>query len=148
MHSFETLTILIISQSSFDSLITKARSKKSIKLNLFFEMITAKFAICCIDVLENYTSDQALLKDAFEIYCKNYSEEEINYLEIFESKLYLFTARLAEIIKIRIDLLIKLEKSLHGIFSYEFFLNKIFCNLLLKIYIIVPIDHMFCVNHC
>jgi hypothetical protein len=27
-------------------------------------------------------------------------------------------------------------------------LNEIFCNLLLKIHIVVPIDHMFCVNHC
>jgi hypothetical protein len=31
-------------------------------------------------------------------------------------------------------------------FSYEFFLNEIFCNLLLKIHIVAPIDHMFCVN--
>jgi hypothetical protein len=29
----------------------------------------------------------------------------------------------------------------------EFF-NEIFCNLLLKIHIVAPIDHMFCVNHC
>jgi hypothetical protein len=28
------------------------------------------------------------------------------------------------------------------------FLNEIFCNLLLKIHIVTPIDHMFCVNHC
>jgi len=28
------------------------------------------------------------------------------------------------------------------------FLNEIFCNLLLKIHIVAPIDHMFCVNHC
>jgi hypothetical protein len=28
------------------------------------------------------------------------------------------------------------------------FLNEIFCNLLLKINIVAPIDHIFCVNHC
>ncbi len=28
------------------------------------------------------------------------------------------------------------------------FLNEIFCNLLLKIHIVSPIDHMICVNHC
>jgi hypothetical protein len=32
-------------------------------------------------------------------------------------------------------------------FSYDFFFNEIFCNLLLKIHIIAPIDHMFYVNH-
>jgi len=35
------------------------------------------------------------------------------------------------------------------IFSYNLeFLNKIFCNLLLQIHIVAPIDQMFCVNHC
>jgi len=33
-------------------------------------------------------------------------------------------------------------------FHMNFFLNEIFCNLLLKIHIVTPIDHMFCVNHC
>jgi len=33
-------------------------------------------------------------------------------------------------------------------FHMKEFLNEIFCNLLLKIHIVTPIDHMFCVNHC
>ncbi len=31
-------------------------------------------------------------------------------------------------------------------FYMKSFLNEIFCNLLLKIHIVAPIDHMFCVN--
>jgi len=34
------------------------------------------------------------------------------------------------------------------IFSYERILNEIFCNLLLKIHTVAPIDHMVCVNQC
>ncbi len=39
-----------------------------------------------------------------------------------------------------------LYKKIMNLF-YSFF-NEIFCNLLLKIHIVAPIDHMFCVNHC
>jgi hypothetical protein len=35
-----------------------------------------------------------------------------------------------------------------SLFHMKEFLNEIFCNLLLKIHVVVPIDHMFCVNHC
>ncbi len=33
-------------------------------------------------------------------------------------------------------------------FHMKEFLDEIFCNLLLKIHIVAPIFHMFCVNHC
>jgi hypothetical protein len=33
-------------------------------------------------------------------------------------------------------------------FHMKDFLNETFCNLLLKIRMVAPIDHMFCVNHC
>jgi hypothetical protein len=42
-------------------------------------------------------------------------------------------------------------KRLEFVFSFfhlKDFLNEIFSNLLLKIHIIAPIDHMFFVNHC
>jgi hypothetical protein len=38
--------------------------------------------------------------------------------------------------------------SLFSLFHMKEFLNEICCNLLLKIHIISPINHMFCVNHC
>ncbi len=38
--------------------------------------------------------------------------------------------------------------SLFLLFHMKEFLNEIFCNLLLKIHIVFPIDNMFCVNHC
>jgi hypothetical protein len=34
------------------------------------------------------------------------------------------------------------------LFHMKEFLNEIFCSLLLKIHIVAPMDHMFCVNHC
>jgi hypothetical protein len=37
--------------------------------------------------------------------------------------------------------------SLFSLFHMKEFLNEIFCNLLLEIHIVSPIDHMFCVNH-
>jgi hypothetical protein len=36
---------------------------------------------------------------------------------------------------------------LSSFFHMKEFLNKIFCNLLLKIHVVAPIEHMFCVNH-
>ncbi len=33
-------------------------------------------------------------------------------------------------------------------FSYERILNEIFCNLLLRIHTVAPLDHMVCVNQC
>jgi hypothetical protein len=38
--------------------------------------------------------------------------------------------------------------SFFSFFLIKDFLNEFFCNLLLKIHIVVPIYHMFCVNHC
>jgi len=37
---------------------------------------------------------------------------------------------------------------LFSLFHMKEFLNKKFCNLLLKIHIVITIDHMFYVNHC
>jgi hypothetical protein len=37
--------------------------------------------------------------------------------------------------------------SFFSFFHMKEFLNEIFCNLLLKIHIVAPIDYMFCVNH-
>ncbi len=38
--------------------------------------------------------------------------------------------------------------SFFSFFYKKELLNEIFCNLLLKIHIVAPIDHIFCVNHC
>jgi hypothetical protein len=46
---------------------------------------------------------------------------------------------------------ITIQKECESFFFHFFiwnFLNKIFCNLLLKIQIVAPIYHMFWVNHC
>jgi hypothetical protein len=40
----------------------------------------------------------------------------------------------------------KKSESFLVLFHVKEFLNEIFCKLLLKVHIIAPIDHVFCVN--